>query len=73
MRACACVHTSHACVLTYTLLLRLPNEILMGDVGSAGAGLGWGVGGGVGTVTAASCSLGHLCHSGSPGDSPALI
>lgn len=37
-----CVHT-HMHMLTYTLLLRLPNEILMGDVGSAGAGLagGW--------------------------------
>lgn len=39
-------------------------------------GLGWlgvGGGGGVGCVTAASCSLGHLCHSGSLGDSPTLI
>lgn len=67
-----CAHFTRTYVFTYTLLLRLPNEILMGDVGSAGAG--WlGVGGGVGTVTAASCSLGHLCHSGSQGDNPALI
>lgn len=60
-------------MLTYTLLLRLPNEILMGDVGSAGAGLDRGEGGGVGSVTAASCSSGHLCHRGSPGDRPSLI
>lgn len=40
-------------------------------------GLSWlgvgGGGGGVGNVTAASCSLGHLCHSGSQQDSPVLI
>lgn len=68
-------------VLTYTFLLGLPNEILMGNLGSAGArlaegvgGWGWGVGGvGGGSVTAASCGSGHLCHSGSPSDSPSLI
>lgn len=41
---CVCVYgRSRTSVLTYTLLLRLPNEILMGNVGSAGAGLagGW--------------------------------
>lgn len=37
-------------MLTYTLLLRLPNEILMGDVGSAGAGLDRGEGEGGGSV-----------------------
>lgn len=40
-------------------------------------GLGWlgvdGGGGGVRTVTAASCSLGRLCHSGSQLDRPVLI
>lgn len=67
------MHWTCTCLFTYTSLLRLPNEILMGDVGSAGAGLAGGLEGGVGTVTAASCSLGHLCHSGSQRDSPALI
>lgn len=45
VRACVCVHARSACmcVFTYTLLLRLPNEILMGDVGSAGAGLAGGL------------------------------
>lgn len=37
-------HFTCTCVFTYTLLLRLPNEILMGDVGSAGAGLAGGGG-----------------------------
>lgn len=33
-----------------------------------------GVGGiGVKGVTAASCGSGHLCHSGSPSNSPGLI
>ncbi len=42
---CVCVRASftRTCLFTYTLLLRLPNEILMGDVGSAGAGVDGGL------------------------------
>lgn len=47
VRAYTHAHFACMCVLAYTLLLRLPNEILMGDVGSAGAGL---TGGGLAVV-----------------------